>query len=109
MEAEEAQPEENKLNEEDQDEFQDKSTFSDRKGTFVGTAYYVSPEMLSDNRCFPSSDLWALGCIIYRMLTGEYPFAGPNDYMTFQLILERTLVFPTDLSPDAKDLIGKLI
>ena len=38
---------------------------SDRRGTFVGTAYYVSPEMLNDNVSQPESDLWALGCIVY--------------------------------------------
>ena len=47
---------------------------NDRKGTFVGTAYYVSPEMLKDNNAFPASDLWALGCIIFKMLYGIHPF-----------------------------------
>lgn len=37
----------------------------DRRGTFVGTVYYVSPEMLSDNIACAGSDIWALGCIIY--------------------------------------------
>jgi 3-phosphoinositide dependent protein kinase-1 len=45
-----------------------------RKGTFVGTALYVSPEMLNDNVAYPASDIWALGCTIYKMLTGEAPF-----------------------------------
>ena len=38
---------------------------SGRRGTFVGTPLYVSPEMLKDNISTPGSDLWALGCIIY--------------------------------------------
>lgn len=48
----------------------------DRRGTFVGTAYYVSPEMLQVNQATQASDLWALGCIIYKMLTGREPFQG---------------------------------
>jgi len=49
---------------------------NDRRGTFVGTALYVSPEMLIDNIASPASDLWALGCIIFKMLTGNTPFSG---------------------------------
>ena len=55
----------------------------ERRGTFVGTAFYVSPEMLNDNISCPESDLWALGCIIYQMFTGEVPFSGATDYATF--------------------------
>ena len=83
----------------------------ERRGTFVGTAYYVSPEMLKDNIAMPASDIWALGCILFKMLTGEVPFSGTTDYVTFQMILERKLTFPTDvsLSVNAKDLIDKLL
>jgi len=49
-------------------------TMTQRRGTFVGTPYYVSPEMLDQEQSFPASDLWALGCIIFRMVTGQYPF-----------------------------------
>ena len=55
----------------------------ERRGTFVGTAYYVSPEMLKQNVAGPASDIWALGCIIFRMLTGDVPFSGTTDYLTF--------------------------
>ena len=66
----------------------------ERRGTFVGTVYYVSPEMLQSNQAVPASDLWALGCILYKMLVGEVPFNGASDYQTFQLILERKLEYP---------------
>ena len=59
------------------------SSINERRGTFVGTAFYVSPEMLKDNVALPGSDLWALGCIIFKMLTGDVPFNGATDYKTF--------------------------
>lgn len=47
-----------------------------KSDTFVGTPLYVSPEMLEDSRSVPAGDLWALGCIIFRMHTGKAPFEG---------------------------------
>lgn len=45
-----------------------------RKNSFVGTAQYVSPELLTDKPVTPSSDLWAFGCIMYQMISGLPPF-----------------------------------
>ncbi|CAL4060799.1 unnamed protein product, partial [Meganyctiphanes norvegica] len=45
-----------------------------RKSSFVGTAQYVSPELLESKNVGPWSDLWALGCIIYQMVSGLPPF-----------------------------------
>lgn len=80
-----------------------------RKGTFVGTPLYVSPEMLSENLSSPAGDIWALGCILYQMLVGEVPFKAQHDYQTFKLILDRDLTFPAELDPCARDLIDKLL
>lgn len=45
-----------------------------RRNSFVGTAQYVSPELLTDKTAHYASDLWALGCIIYQMISGLPPF-----------------------------------
>lgn len=36
--------------------------------------HYMSPEYIEEKHSSPSMDLWALGCIIFEMLTGEKPF-----------------------------------
>lgn len=46
----------------------------ERRTSFVGTKYYLSPEMLNDQQCGPTSDLWAFGCIVYFLFTGTTPF-----------------------------------
>jgi 3-phosphoinositide dependent protein kinase-1 len=56
---------------------------SKHKSTFVGTAEYVSPELLEDEICGPEADLWALGCIIYKLFTGKTPFSDQNEYLVF--------------------------
>ncbi len=42
----------------------------------VGTAYYMAPEVISDNVITPDADWWALGVLAYEMLTGKLPFTG---------------------------------
>ncbi|QLL30799.1 hypothetical protein HG536_0A06140 [Torulaspora globosa] len=52
--------------------------------SFVGTAEYVCPELLLQNRCDFSSDVWALGCMIYQFVQGKPPFRGDNELQTFE-------------------------
>ena len=83
----------------------------DRRDTFVGTPLYVSPEMLHETKSLPASDLWALGCIIYRMHVGVVPFEDKSETATFDKILNRQLEFPSsaNLSDATKDVIDKLL
>ena len=71
-------------------------------GTALGTAAYMSPELASgESDIGPASDVYALGCILFELLTGEPPFTGSS----FQSILVKR--FTTDpprlasMRPDA--------
>lgn len=80
-----------------------------RKNSFVGTAQYVSPEVLKGEPTSRATDLWALGCIIYQMISGLPPFQGPTDYLIFQKVLKLDMNFPEGFDEHAKDLVTKLI
>eukprot|EP00357_Protocruzia_adherens_P011800 CAMPEP_0115010450 /NCGR_PEP_ID=MMETSP0216-20121206/23326_1 /TAXON_ID=223996 /ORGANISM="Protocruzia adherens, Strain Boccale" /LENGTH=469 /DNA_ID=CAMNT_0002378673 /DNA_START=165 /DNA_END=1574 /DNA_ORIENTATION=- len=80
-----------------------------KRATFVGTAEYVSPELLKDEESSPASDLWALGCMVFQMISGRSPFKAKTEYLCFDKILARQLDFTAEFSDAAKDLIDKLL
>ena len=80
-----------------------------KANSFVGTAEYVSPELLTDKKACKSSDLWAFGCIIYQLLAGRPPFKAGNEYLTFQKIVALDYQFPTGFPEVAKDLVERLL
>ncbi|KAL6702919.1 serine/threonine protein kinase [Coniothyrium glycines] len=82
---------------------------SDRAQSFVGTAEYVSPELLTDKNACKASDLWAFGCIIYQLLAGRPPFKAANEYMTFQKIVGLQYTFPDGFPSLAQDLVERLL
>ncbi|CAN5608238.1 hypothetical protein BH23CHL7_BH23CHL7_12660 [soil metagenome] len=47
-------------------------------GTAVGTLPYMSPEQLAGGPANPASDVYALGAVLYQMLSGRVPHLAPN-------------------------------
>ncbi len=82
---------------------------TDRAQSFVGTAEYVSPELLTEKNACKASDLWAFGCIIYQLIAGRPPFKAANEYLTFQKIVGLEYTFPDGFPPLAKDLVERLL
>jgi len=80
-----------------------------RAASFVGTAEYVSPELLTDKSAGKPSDLWAFGCIIYQLLVGRPPFKAGTEYLTFQKIVNLEYEFPAGFPPAARDLVERCL
>jgi serine/threonine-protein kinase len=70
-------------------------------GSIVGTPAYMAPEQISGSRGTLSSvsDVWALGVILYEMLTGRPPFQAPTQVDVLFLVLDQDPVRPGLLNP----------
>uniref|UniRef100_A0A0R3PRJ8 3-phosphoinositide-dependent protein kinase 1 n=1 Tax=Angiostrongylus costaricensis TaxID=334426 RepID=A0A0R3PRJ8_ANGCS len=80
-----------------------------RRATFVGTAQYVSPEMLRGDEVGPPCDYWALGAIVFQMISGLAPFRAINDFHLLNKIQKLDFTFPSDFPGVVKDFVSKLL
>lgn len=80
-----------------------------RAKSFVGTAEYVSPELLDSKYCGKPGDIWAYGCILYQMVAGKPPFKATNEYLTFQKITKLQYAFSAGFPLILRDLIKQIL
>ncbi len=66
-------------------------------GVVIGTPEYMAPELL-EQPASPSSDIYALGALLYYMLTGQVPFTGPTSLAILQQHVNAPPVRPSQLT-----------
>ncbi|KAG8519177.1 Inactive serine/threonine-protein kinase PLK5 [Galemys pyrenaicus] len=74
-----------------------------------GTPNFLAPEVVSRNGHSCQSDIWALGCIMYMVLTGVPPFVAAPLSEMYRNIREGRYPEPAHLSPNARRLIARLL
>jgi serine/threonine protein kinase len=81
----------------------------DKAFTICGTLQYIAPEMFINKGYDKMIDWWSLGCLLYEMFVGKFPFQiKRNAKINFELY-QKKLQFPRHMDEDAKDLITKLL
>jgi serine/threonine protein kinase len=87
-------------------------TFSKFSPT-TGTPDYISPEQVKGKRGDARSDIYALGVMLYEMLTGKAPFTGPNAFVIMNDRLLNNPVPPRELdsniSPQLQEIIYRAL
>ena len=79
-------------------------------GLTVGTYAYMSPEQIcADTNISDKTDLYALGCLLYEMITGYQPFDGSNFARIFDQHLKSEPPRIRDKVPDAPEELEAMI
>lgn len=68
-----------------------------RANSFVGSPFYVAPDVLRQREYTNAVDFWSFGILLYRMLCGRTPFNGKSMKEVFDNILYSDLRFPSSI------------
>ena len=77
--------------------------------SMTGTVEYMAPEVIQQQSYGTAVDWWSFGILGFDLLTGASPFRANNDMKIREKILKSKVVMPYFLSPDAKDLLTRLL
>ncbi|MFO0756217.1 MAG: serine/threonine-protein kinase [Byssovorax sp.] len=76
------------------------------QGAIVGTPYFMAPEQIRGEAVDARTDVYALGALMYRALTGHYPFNGPTPMAVFTKHLTEPPIPPIERAPELGILPG---
>ena len=85
-------------------------TANDPVRSFCGTPSYMAPEIVTSREHKGShTDVWALGVLLYVLLSGTFPFKGASERDLFKKISRGEYTFPPHLSTPACSLIRRML
>lgn len=86
------------------------TSLNDFAKTYVGTPYYMSPEVLMDNPYSPVCDIWSLGCVLYELCNLEPPFQAKT-HLQLQMKIKRGVIaeISPNYSPQLRNIINESI
>ncbi len=79
------------------------------EGTIVGTFQYMAPEQLEGRETDARSDIWALGCVIYEMMTGRRAFEGTSQASLIAAIINSAPAPVSQFAPMTPPAMDRLV
>jgi serine/threonine-protein kinase len=80
-----------------------------RTGAIFGTPHYIAPEQASGGEVDSRADLYSLGVILFRMLTGRLPFDASGGMQVLLAHIREQPPRPRDLQPDLSPELEQLV
>lgn len=80
-----------------------------RAGNIIGTLEYMSPEQVKGQETDARSDIYALGMMLYEILTGRLPFETENEFELMKLQIESLPPIPRSINPSIPQVIEEAI
>jgi len=78
--------------------------------TWCGSPLYASPELIGKKPYQgPEVDIWALGVVLFTLVTGSQPFFGETIKDIFEKILTAPVIIPDLVSTHLQDLLSKML
>lgn len=82
----------------------------EKQRTFCGTPTYMAPEIVKRIPYKGSEvDVWALGIMVYRMLTGTYPFMAKTDKELYKKIISGSFEASAIQDESGRDLVSRML
>jgi len=76
---------------------------------FCGTPSYIAPEIISGQPYSLPADIWAIGVLLYVMLSGRFPFKASSQRELYRRIVRSSLQVPPELSPQAQHIVQQCL
>jgi|GEM_PF-3026512 len=89
--------------------FADDSMNLTQVGSMMGTAAYISPEQATGGTIDLRTDLYAMGVIMYEMVTGRAPFTADTPWAVVRMHIEARPLAPKFINPALPDYINSII
>jgi serine/threonine-protein kinase len=80
-----------------------------RLSQVMGTPDYIAPEQVKGQRGDARTDVYALGVILYEMLTGETPFPGTNPFVIMRSRLVNDPIPPREIEPGISPALQEIV
>ena len=84
----------------------------DLAATYIGTPYYMSPEIVGNKKYSQKTDIWSLGVLFYEIVTLQFPFItnSDNEYVLYNKIIKGVYPdLPEAIDPNVRNIIRAML